>query len=59
MIPQKENPRIPHNMGHGTKAGRGGRSGNSGQGGVAKEVVAEVPVQWCLERHQRLVPARI
>jgi hypothetical protein len=26
---------------------------------VAKEVVAEVPVQLCLGRHQRLVPARI
>ncbi len=26
---------------------------------MAKEVVAEVPVQPCLERHQRLVPARI
>ena len=25
---------------------------------VAKEVVAEVPVQPCLGRHQRLVPAR-
>ena len=26
---------------------------------VAKEVVAEVPVQPCLGRHQRLVPAKI
>jgi hypothetical protein len=26
---------------------------------VAKEVVAEVPVQLCIRRHQRLVPARI
>jgi hypothetical protein len=26
---------------------------------VAKEVVAEVQVQPCLGRHQRLVPARI
>ncbi len=26
---------------------------------MAKEVVAEVPVQPCLGRHQRLVPARI
>ncbi len=26
---------------------------------VAKEVVAEVPVQPCLGRHQMLVPARI
>jgi hypothetical protein len=26
---------------------------------VAKEVAAEVPVQPCLGRHQRLVPAKI
>jgi hypothetical protein len=26
---------------------------------VAREVMAEVPVQLCLGRHQRLVPARI
>jgi hypothetical protein len=26
---------------------------------VAKEVVAKVPVQLCLGRHQRLVPAMI
>jgi hypothetical protein len=26
---------------------------------VAEEVVAEVPVQLCLGRHQRLVPAKI
>ena len=26
---------------------------------VAKEVAAGVPVQLCLGRHQRLVPARI
>jgi hypothetical protein len=26
---------------------------------VAKEVVAEVPVQLCLGRHERLVPAKI
>jgi hypothetical protein len=25
---------------------------------VAKEVMAEVPVQLCLGRHQRLAPAR-
>jgi hypothetical protein len=33
VIPQKENLSIPHNMGHGTNAGRGGHSRNSGQGG--------------------------
>jgi len=27
--------------------------------GMAKEVVAEVPVQLCLGRHQMLVPAGI
>jgi hypothetical protein len=32
-IPQKENPRIPHDMGHDTNAGRVGRGGNSGRGG--------------------------
>jgi hypothetical protein len=26
---------------------------------AAKEVLAEVPVQLCLGRHQRMVPARI
>jgi hypothetical protein len=26
---------------------------------MAKEIVTEVPVQWCLGRHQRLVLARI
>ncbi len=26
---------------------------------VAKEIVAEVPVEPCLGRHQRLMPARI
>ncbi len=33
MIPQKENPRVPHNMGHGTNAGHSGHGRNSGQGG--------------------------
>jgi len=32
-IPRKENPRIPHDMGLDTNAGRVGRGGNSGRGG--------------------------
>ncbi len=32
-IPQKDNPRIPHDMGCSTNAGCGRRSRNSGQGG--------------------------
>jgi hypothetical protein len=33
VIPQKENPRNPHNMGCGTNAGHSGCGRNSGQGG--------------------------
>jgi hypothetical protein len=59
-IPRKENPRIPHNMGCDTNAGRVGRSGNSGcggrgQGGRGRGASATVPIG----RHQRLVPAKI
>ncbi len=36
MNPQKENPRIPHDMGRATNAGRGGRGRNSGQGGLGQ-----------------------
>jgi hypothetical protein len=33
VIPQKENPRILHNMGHSKNAGRSGLGRNSRQGG--------------------------
>jgi hypothetical protein len=36
VIPQKENPRIPHNMGCGTNAGGSGGSTNSGQGSCSQ-----------------------
>jgi hypothetical protein len=63
VIPQKENPRIPHNMGCGTNAGHGGCGRNSGQGGrgqggCSRGASATVPrkaseVDACkaLERH--------
>jgi len=58
-IPRKENPRISHDMGPDTNAGRAGRGGNTDVVVMAKEVTAEVLVQPCLGRHQKLVPARI
>ena len=47
-IPQKENPKIPHDMGCDTNAGRVGRGGNSerggrGQGGRGRGASATVP----------------
>ncbi len=48
MIPRKEHPRIPHNMGHGTNAGHDGCGRNSGQGshgqgGCGRGAIATVP----------------
>ncbi len=48
MIPQRENPRIPQDMGCSTNAGRGGwgrnsQQGGSGQGGHGRSVRTTVP----------------
>ncbi len=58
-IPRKENPRIPLDMGQDTNAGRRDVVETGDVVVVAEEVAAKVPVQPCLGRHQRLVPAKI
>ena len=57
--PTKENPRIPHGMGVIRMMAAQDTMETVDVAVVAEEVTAEVPVQPCRERHQRLVHAKI